>query len=72
MAIVVLVCTVDESLELRNIVWVREIDHIDAYIILPQTLAKSLILRLLLFERMATKDDYARLCILVDSVLKGQ
>jgi len=47
MAVVVLVCCVYESLKLRNIVRVGEVDHIDSNVVLTKALSKTFVFFLL-------------------------
>ena len=70
MAVVVLVCCVYESLKLRNIVRVGEVDHIDSNVVLTKALSKTFVFFLLFEERMSTEDNDSRLSILVHPVLK--
>ena len=72
MAIVVLVCSLDQGLQLGHIFRVRKVDHIDGNIILSKSLAQTLVIRLIFFKGVATENYDARLGILVHSVLKGE
>jgi len=68
--VITLVAAIDQGLELGNIFRVRKVDDINCDVVLSETLAKFLVLILLLLEWVATEDDDARLLVLVHSVLQ--
>ena len=57
MAVVALVCSLNQGLELGHVIGVGEVDHINCHVVLAETLAKGLVLGLLFVKRMAAEDD---------------
>lgn len=72
MAVVVLVCCLNQSLKFRHVVGVRKVDYINRDIVLSETFAELFEFGLLFVKRVATEYDNSRLGILVDSVLQRQ
>ena len=70
MAVVVLVCSLDQGLQLGNVVGVREVDHVKGDVVLSEFLAQLLVFGDIFLERVSTEDDDAGLGIFVHSVLK--
>ena len=70
MAVVVLVCCLNQGLKLGDVVGVREVDHVKGDVVLSEFLAQLLVLGDVFLERVSTEDDDTGLGIFVHSVLK--
>ena len=72
MTVVILVCTVDECLQLGHIVRIGKVNNVDGDVVLAETLAKSLEFALLLLKRVSAEGDDALPLRLVHAVLERE
>ena len=70
MASVTVVCSIDQSLQLWNIVRMGKVDNVDVDVVSLKTLAEFLTGSFILFNWMANENDYSLPLILVHSMLQ--
>ena len=70
MARITVVCSIDQSLQLWNIVWMGKVDDVDVHVISLQTLAEFFAGSFILFNGMADENDDSLPLILVHTMLQ--